>query len=164
MALIGTRDALLLTGLSADQLREWTVRRSLIQPDIPAQKRGSEAKFSWQTILLLRLAMVLRSRFHVELQAHRELLVEARNRLSHASFPVLWGMTLAIYDLRRCELLSSRAEVSATEDVVLLRLNPHLEVLSRGLSLPVPVSQRSLFPAVGLRLPEEQPASKVGSS
>jgi hypothetical protein len=43
--------------MTADQLREWTVRRGLIQPDEPAPKRGSEAKFSWQTLLVLRLAV-----------------------------------------------------------------------------------------------------------
>src|ERR1700731_232831 len=68
--LIKSREVLALTGLSADQLREWTVRRALVQSDVPARKRGSEAKFSWQTVLLLRLVVVLRTRFHVELQAH----------------------------------------------------------------------------------------------
>ena len=149
--LIGSRDVLTLTGLSADQLREWTVRRALIQPDLPAQKRGSEAKFSWQTVLLLRLAVVLRTRFHVELQAHRELLIAARELLDSASFPALWGATLAIYDLRRCELLTARSILATDEDVVLLRLDRHLEVLSRRFGLPDPVSQLPLFPAVPIR-------------
>jgi hypothetical protein len=146
--LIKSREVLVLTGLSADQLREWTVRRGLIQPDAPAQKRGSEAKFSWQTVLLLRLAVVLRTRFHVELTAHRELLVAARELLDVTSFPALWGATLAIYGLRRCELLSGRTPLSPNDDAILLRLNRHLEVLSRGFSLPDPIAQLSLFPAV----------------
>lgn len=148
MRLIRSREVLQLTGLTADQLREWTVRRALIQPDVPAQKRGSEAKFSWQTVLLLRLAVVLRSRFHVELQAHRRLLVAARDLLDGASFPALWGTTLAIYDLRRCELLPARSAIMADEDAVLLRLSRHLEVLSQGFGLPDPVAQLPLFPAV----------------
>lgn len=151
MRLVRSREVLQLTGLTADQLREWTVRRALIQADVPAQKRGSEAKFSWQTVLLLRLAVVLRTRFHVELQAHRALLVEARELFDSASFPALWGRTLAIYDLRRCEILSSRATIVAEEDVVLLRLNRHLEVLSQGFGLPDPVAQLPLFPAVPIR-------------
>lgn len=149
--LVKPREVLALTGLSADQLREWTVRRALIQPDVPAQKRGSEAKFTWQTVLLLRLAVVLRSRFHVELQAHRDLLVAARELLVGSSFPGLWGTALAIYDLRRCELLSARAPLSEDEDVVLLRLNRHLEVLSKGFGLPSPLTQLPLFPAVAVR-------------
>src|SRR5260221_7379732 len=126
MRLVGSREVLALTGLSADQLREWTVRRALIQADIPAHKRGNEAKFSWHTVLLLRLAVVLRSRFHVELQAHRDLLIAARALLDGASFPALWGTTLAIYDLRRCELLPRRAPLAVEEDAVLFRLNRHL--------------------------------------
>ena len=149
--LVGTKDVLRLTGLTADQLREWTVRRALIQPDLPAQRRGSEAKFSWQTVLLLRLAVVLRTRFHIELQAHRELLLAARELLDGASFPALWETTLAIYDLRRCELLSARNVVAADEDAVLLRLNRHLDVLSQGFGLPDPVTQLSLFPALPIR-------------
>lgn len=151
MRLVGSREVLQLTGLSADQLREWTVRRALIQADVPAQKRGSEAKFSWQTVLLLRLAVVLRTRFHVELQAHRDLLVAARELLDGTSFPGLWGATLAIYDLRRCELLSPRAALAADEDAVLLRLNRHLDVLSQGFGLFDPVAQLPLFPAVPIR-------------
>lgn len=151
MRLIRSRDVLPLTGLSADQLREWTVRRALIQPDVPAQKRGSEAKFSWQTVLLLRLTVVLRTRFHVELQAHRDLLVAARELLDGASFPALWGATLAIYDLQRCELLTPRSVLANDEDAVLLRLDRHLEVLSQGFGLPDPVSQLPLFPAVAIK-------------
>ncbi len=151
MRLIRSRDVLTLTGLSADQLREWTVRRALIQPDVPAQKRGSEAKFSWQTVLLLRLAVVLRTRFHVELQAHRDLLVTARELIGGTSFPALWGATLAMYDLRRCELLTGRSVLASEEDVILLRLDRHLEVLSQSFGLPDPVSQLPLFPAVPIK-------------
>lgn len=146
-----SREVLRLTGLTADQLREWTVRRALIQPDVPSQKRGSDAKFSWQTVLLLRLAVVLRSHFHIELQAHRELLMAARKLLNGVSFPALWGMSLAIYDLRRCELLSPNAAAMAEEDAVLLRLNCHLEILSQGFGVADPILQLPLFPAVPLR-------------
>jgi hypothetical protein len=146
--LIRSREVLRLTGLSANQLREWTVRRALILPDVPAQKRGSEAKFSWRTVLLLRLAALLRNRFYVELHAHREVLASARELLDDASFPALWGMTLAIYDWHRCELLPSRTAPAADEDAVLLRLDRHLEVLSQRFGLPDPVSQLPLFPAV----------------
>lgn len=152
MRLIRSRHVPALTGLTADQLREWTVRRALIQPDEPAQKRGSEAKFSWQTLLVLRLAVALRAQFRVELQGNRELLASARKLLDGASFPGLWGGTLAIYGLNRCELLSARTPLpSAKEDVILLRLNRHLEELSLGFELPDAGSQLPLFPAVGLR-------------
>ncbi len=150
MRLVKSREVPALTGLTNDQLREWTVRRGLIQPDEPAQKRGSEAKFSWQTLLVLRLAVVLRTRFRVELQAHRELLYSARRLLDNAAFSGLWGGTIAIYSLTRCELVSARVSLpSMEEDVILIRLNRHLEVLSQGCEIPGPVSQLPPFPAIG---------------
>jgi hypothetical protein len=148
--LVRPREVLQLTGLSSDQLREWTVRRALILPDEPAQKRGSEARFSWQTVLLLRLAVVLRNRFRVELQAHRDLLISARELLEGVSFPSLWGGTMAIYDLSRCELLPARVMMMTEEDAILLRLDPHLKVLSQGFGLIEPVSQLPLFRAIAI--------------
>jgi hypothetical protein len=65
MRLVPTRDAIRLTGLSAPKLREWTSRRALIPADIPPKNQGSPAQYSWQTILLLRLAVTLRDRFHM---------------------------------------------------------------------------------------------------
>lgn len=80
--------------------------------------------------------------------------MSARELLDGASFPGLWGATLAIYDLRRCELLSSRMDAAADEDAILLRLNRHLDVLSQGFGLPDPVAQLPLFPAVPIRTAE----------
>lgn len=145
-----SRDVLRLTGLTADQLREWTVRRGLILPDFPAQKRGSEARFSWQSVLLLRLAVVLRTRFHVDLQAHRDLLVSAREQLDGRSFPSLRGSTLAVLDSRRCELLGPRDVAPDEEDVMLLRLDGHLRVLSEGFEQVDPTTQLPLFPAFSI--------------
>ncbi len=151
MRLVRSRDVPALTGVTADQLREWTARRGLVQADMPSQKRGSEAKFSWQTVLVLRLAVVLRTRFHVELHAHRELLTATRKLLGGASFPGLWGATLVIYGLARCELVSARTSpLEAEEDAILLRLNRHLEALSQVFGLPEPVPQLPLFPAIGV--------------
>jgi len=161
LRLARSREVPALTGLSADQLREWTVRRGLIQPDQPARKRGSEAKFAWQTILVLRLAVVLRNQFHVELQAHRDLLASARILFEGSSFLGLWDGSLAIYGLTRCELPIGRGSLpSVDEDVILLRLSRHLEALSVGFGLSKPVSQLPLFPAVGLPSAHERVMSK----
>src|SRR4051812_25356559 len=67
--LVGTRDVLGATGLSSDQLREWTGRRGLVVPDIRAQGKGTHPRFSWQTALVLRFAAELKDVFHLELQA-----------------------------------------------------------------------------------------------
>lgn len=158
-----SRDVLQLTGLTADQLREWTVRRGLIHPDFPAQKRGSEAKFTWQTVLLLRLAVVLKSGFHVELQAQRELLAAARELLEEKSFPALWGSTLAVYDFQRCELLGPRMAVSLDDDVIFLRLDRHLHALSEGFGMMDPVTQLPLFPVIGLQTQKENHGRRQSS-
>ncbi|MGP4670073.1 hypothetical protein [Agrobacterium pusense] len=150
MRLAKSRDVLRLTGLTSDQLREWTVRRALIVPDVPAQKRGSEAQFSWQTVLLLRLAVVLRSRFHVELQAHRDLLAAVRNYLNGRSFPSLWGFTLAVSDDGRCQLLGPTELAPLELDLILLRLDPHLQALSEGFEQVALNDQLPLFSAISV--------------
>ena len=159
--LIGSRDVLKLTGLSADQLREWTVRRRLIHPDVPASRQGQQAQFGWQTVLLLRLAVVMRSRFHVELQVHRDLLLRARELLNGRSFPGLWNHRLVIFGLDSCALLGGSDPLSADQDAILLRLNAHLEALSQGFGVSDPIAQLPLFPAVGLRR-SEAPADAEG--
>lgn len=154
MHLIGSREVLKLTGLSTDQLREWTVRRGLIHPDIPASRQGQQAQFGWQTVLLLRLTVVLRSRFHVELQIHRDLLLRARELLNGRSFPGLWNHRLAIFGLDSCELLGGSDPLPANQDAILLGLDVHLEALSKGFGVSEPIAQLPLFPAVGLRRSE----------
>ena len=78
MPLVSTRQATALTGLSTAKLREWTNRRALIPADVPPKAQGSPAQYSWQTILLLRVAVTFREKFHLELQANRELFNSLR--------------------------------------------------------------------------------------
>lgn len=162
--LIGSRDVLKLTGLSADQLREWTVRRGFVQPDIPAARQGQQAQFGWQTVLLLRLAVVMRGRFHIELQVHRDLLLRARQLLDGRSFPGLWGHQLAIFGLESCALLSASDPLPADQEVILLPLKSHLEVLSQSFGVSEPIAQLPLFPAVGLRRSEASNETDVNTA
>ena len=83
MRLVKTPDATVLTGLSTATLREWTSRRALIPADVPPKGKGSPAGFTWQTILLLRIAVTLRDRFHLELQPHRSLFASLRRLVQH---------------------------------------------------------------------------------
>jgi hypothetical protein len=150
--LIQSKQVLKLTGLSADQLRDWTYRRALIEPDVKPDGPGTLALYSWQTVLVLRLAVVLRDRFRLELQAHRELFAALRALLVGVSFPALQGSLLAVYDMRRCEILShDNALPLLSEDVVLLRLDPHLDVLSAHFDPQEPAVQLPLFRAVQVR-------------
>jgi hypothetical protein len=149
MRVVSTRDASRLTGLSTNKLREWTSRRALIPADIRPRSQGSPAKYSWQTILLLRIAVRLRDNFHLELQAHRPVFSSLRASLRKTSFVALWGKSLAIHADRRWIWLDD-AETRTLADALVIRLDPHLEVLSQGFALPRPPAasgQLDLFPA-----------------
>jgi len=151
--LIQSKQVLKLTDLTADQLRDWTHRRALIEPDVKPAGPGTRALYSWQTVLILRLAVVLRDRFHIELQAHRELFGALRRLLTGTSFPALEGCFLVLYDMQRCEIVptSSAGWSRVSEDVVLLRLDPHLDVLSAHFDTQEPSLQLPLFRAVQVR-------------
>ena len=153
MQLVTTRDATRLTGLSTEQLREWTSRRALILPDVKPKGHGSPARYSWQTILLLRLAVVLRDRFKLELHAHRELFAQLGSGLAGTSFLSLWGKALALHGGAQWSLIDPRDEDAFPDECILLRLDSHLLHLTDSFSLPrpVPEGQFQLFPALGMR-------------
>lgn len=150
MRLVTTRQASRLTGLSTNKLREWTSRRALIPADVPPKSQGSPARYSWQTILLLRIAVTLRDRFHLELQAHRHVLTSLHRSLRATSFVSLWGKSLAI-DPDQCWSWIDDADGGrVVGDAILVRLSPHLDELSQDFALPRPSSilgQLDLFPA-----------------
>jgi len=150
MQFVTTRQASQLTGLSTDKLREWTSRRALIPADIKPKRQGSPAKYTWQTILLLRIAVTLRDRFHLELQAHRELFTNLRRGLKGTSFIALWGKSLAIQGDSGWSLVSETDTGLPEGDAILIRLASHLDALSVGFSLPhasMMPGQLDLFPA-----------------
>jgi len=146
MRLVTASDVQKLTGLTSDQLREWTVRRGLIEPDARPNGPGTRARFSWQTILLLRVAVVLKDHFHVELQAHRSTFAALSRRLSHASFPSLRGTAIVLKASGDAELLAADDLRALEGDFLTIGLDDHLEALSSGFGLAEPVRQLSLFP------------------
>lgn len=132
-----------LTGLSTDKLREWTSRRALIPADQRPKSQGSPAKFSWQTILVLRVAVLLRDQFSLELQAHTTGFAELRKLLRSQSFIALWGKRLALRPGGTWNILEA-AEVVQEIDVLLITLDPHLAVLRDGFALPTANEERQL--------------------
>ena len=163
MRLVPTRQALQLTGLSAPTLREWTSRRALIPADVPPKNQGSPAQYSWQTMLLLRLAVTLRDRFHLELQAHRSLFASLRRGLRGRSFIALWDKTLALYGHDEWHLVDADAD-PLRQDAVVILLNPHLHILSEGFALPKPAAvagQLDLFPATPVGETIRRPAPRT---
>lgn len=143
----------MLTGLSANQLREWTHRRALVLPDIGAQGSGHPALYSWQTVLLLRVAVVLRQRFRIELEAHRPLLHALRGLFAGTSFPTLRGHVLSLRAMQTGELLLRKDVrlVAGDLDVLFIDLDPHLDVLEAQFSPQGQSGQFPLFRAVSVR-------------
>jgi hypothetical protein len=138
-----------LTGLSTETLREWTSRRALIEADVRPKSKGSPARYTWQTILVLRVAVTLRERFHVELQAHKPLFDSIRAAIRHASVRDLWGKNLALQPDSGWTLVEGQT-LSSVGDAIILRLDPHLEILLAGLhwlDTPAKPVQIEMFPA-----------------
>lgn len=124
-----------LTGLSTDKLREWTSRRALIPADLRPKSKGSPAKFSWQTILVLRVAVLLRDHFSIELQAHKTAFADLRKLLRAQSFIALWGKRLALGPGGAWSFVGDGLTISEA-DALLIALDPHLTILRDGFALP----------------------------
>ena len=153
MTVVTTSQASELTGLSTSRLREWTSRRALIPADVPPRSQGSPAKYTWQTILLLRVAVILRDRFHIELHAHRHIFASLRQALQETSFITLWGTSLAILDTRRWRLVAPIESPAPKGDALLINLDPHLQALSNSFALPsafIASGQLNLFSAIAV--------------
>ena len=142
-----------LTGLTANQLREWSHRRDLIPPDVEGEGPGRRALYGWQTVLLLRLADVLRERFRIELQAHKDLLHALRELFSGVPFPALRGCVLALRAMEHGELLAEgMVRVGGDDpDTLFLRLDPHLDILEAEFKPQDQSGQLPLFRAVRIR-------------
>lgn len=142
-----------LTGLTANQLREWSHRRDLVRPDVEAGGPGRPALYSWQTVLLLRIAVVLRQRFKIELQAHKGLLHALHELLAGVPFPALRGGVLALRAMEYGELLpEGMARISLGDtDTLFLHLDPHLDLLEEEFAPEDQSGQLPLFRAVRIR-------------
>lgn len=124
-----------LTGLSTEKLREWTSRRAIVPADVRPKGKGTPAKFSWQSILILRVAVLLRDQFNVELQAHKASFDGLRTMFSENSFLGLWGSRLVLHPGGAWSLVEADS-VPMTGDGILIVLDPHLIVLRDGFALP----------------------------
>ncbi|WP_152522684.1 hypothetical protein [Sphingobium ummariense] len=150
MRLVGSREAQTLTDLSADQIREWTGRQGLIQPDVPACGKGTQARFSWRTLLLLRLAGAIRSHLHVELEGHRAAFSSLQEQLRSHAFHARDRWLVMAAGLCSLERLND-VEFVGRGPALIVSLAPHLEIVSNGLRIVEPMAQLPLFPADGLR-------------
>lgn len=147
MRLIQAGEVQKLTGLTSDQLREWTSRRGLIEADSKPSGPGTRARFAWQSVLLLRIAVVLKERFHVELQSRKPLFSALSVRLRKTSFPTLREAVLILESDGSFDIVPREAlrHVVATGDCLILSLDPHLDVLSTQFGMLEPMRQLPLF-------------------
>jgi hypothetical protein len=135
-----------------------------VPADVAPTKKGSPAKFSWQTLLVLRLALTLRDDFNLELEAHREAFAVLKLLLLSHSFIALWGARIALSCDGVWMLVESGSEPPA-DDAVLLRLDPHLQALSEGaaaLELSDGPRQLDLF-TLPVRHPRRESATPMPS-
>ena len=149
--MIQAKQVLQLTGLSSNQLREWTSRRGLIKPDVQPSGPGTLALFSWHTVLVLRLAVEMRDVFRMELQAQRKVLDGLTQRLTKVSFPSLLGCRLVCYGGGDWVLLRPGENPDSERDFILFRLDPHLEFIGTEFAVAEPSKQISLFPVARVK-------------
>lgn len=135
MRFVPTPIACKLTGLSTEKLREWTNRRAIVPADIRPKGKGTPAKFSWQSVLVLRVAVLLRDQFNVELQAHKMSFEGLRKMLHENSFLNLWGSRLVLHSGGAWSLIEADS-LNVGGDGILIALDPHLVVLRDGFALP----------------------------
>ncbi|MBT0963026.1 MerR family transcriptional regulator [Denitromonas iodatirespirans] len=149
--LVTAGEAQKLTGLTTDQLREWTNRRGLIKPDVQPNGPGSRARYAWQTVLLLRLAVVFKETFHIELQAQRDLFAALAQRLEKRPFHALRGSALVLQAGAQYDIVPLPEIRTVDTDSLIIRLDPHLDALSTDFGFVEPTGQLPLFAAMAVR-------------
>ncbi|WP_210251561.1 hypothetical protein [Brucella intermedia] len=158
MRLIPTPVASQLTGLSTEKLREWTSRRALVPADVRPKQKGSPAKFTWQTTLILRIAVLLRDQFAVELQAYKTTFANLRKELRSTSFVALWGRRVALGPHGKCIFLDVTNR-PLEMDALVVYLDPHLEVIRDGFALPGALSTAGQFDLFSLPAMHKKPTA-----
>lgn len=145
MRFVTTPVATELTGLSTEKLREWTSRRALVPADVRPKGKGSPAQFGWQTILVLRIAVLLRDSFGLALVSHRPAFAALRSQLRARSFIGLWGNRLALSPLGNW-IFVDQDDRLPDGDFLIAELDPHLCVLRDRFALPAATAgQLDLF-------------------
>jgi hypothetical protein len=128
--LVQAADATKLTGLSSNQLREWCGRREILEPDIAPSGPGRHALYGWQTLLVLRVLLVLQEEFGVEVVAWAKAARRFRKLVDKRSFPSLTTAWVFFADCNQAVLLESIKRGSRVDAGLLLPLKPHLDVLA----------------------------------
>ena len=149
MILLQSADVLEVTGLTRSQLREWTGRgrRELILPDVEPAGPGRHALYAWQTLLVLRVLLVLNNEYAAEVGAWASAARNLRQKLERISFPSLWHLSAYFPNCDTALLVDDISMIGSSG--LVLPLEPHLTVLASKLSLPRP-AQLTLFPPMAV--------------
>ncbi|ATN32501.1 hypothetical protein ACO34A_01585 [Rhizobium sp. ACO-34A] len=152
MQVVGSADARAIAGLSHNRLREWTGRRGLVEPDIPASGKGTQARFSWRTLLMLRLAKSLQDDLGVELFAHKQNLRSIQKALQGETVRALWDKA-AVLSLTHGASLVQETDLMALSQhaTIVIALQPHLREIVTDLGAAEPTMQLPLFPVSSIR-------------
>ena len=128
MELVQSSDALRLTGLSDNQLREWCGRRGIFQPAVPARGSGRLSLYSWQDIIALRILLEIFTAFGGRASRWAGGIRNLKELLDGHFFPSLWGKA-AIFTDRNSVLIADASSISHPTTVLVVQLDPHLKVL-----------------------------------
>lgn len=137
-------DALRLTELSENQLREWCGKRNLFQPTVPARGPGRVALYSWQDVIALRIFRDILQDFGGKASSWAVGIAELRMCLSGQFFPNLWGRG-AVFPNQRSAYLGSLQTLPVIGGTLFMPLDPHLDVIA---NLATPEEMQGQLPLV----------------
>lgn len=140
-------DALVLTGLSESQLREWCGKRGLFQPTVPARGPGRVALYSWQDLIALRVFREIVSVFGGRASGWAAGVVDLRRCLDGQFFPNLWGRA-AVFTDQNSAKVDAVAARTLTVAALIVPLDPHLAVLANRSTSEDLQAQLPLFATV----------------
>lgn len=122
-------DALRLTGLSQNQLKEWCGKRGLFHPTVAARGPGRVALYSWHDIIALRIFHEIFEVFGGRASGWAGGISAFRECLDGQFFPNLWGKG-AIFPDQHSAGLGSLATLPPARAALFLPLDSHLAVIS----------------------------------
>ena len=131
MELMQFSDAVRLTELPENQLREWCGKRGLFLPTVPARGSGRVSLFSWQDIIALRIFRELTSVFGGKASGWATGVTHLRQSLDGQFFASLWGKSV-IFANQQTATIGKPITSPLVSAALIMPLNPHLEVITSG--------------------------------
>ena len=149
MELLQASDALRLTGLSDNQLREWCGRRGIFQPAVPARGSGRLALYSWQDIIALRILLEIFTEFGGRASDWASGINTLQRELDGKFFPSLWGKAAIFTNCKSATIAPVVTNGPHLATALIVPLDSHLKVLM-GPTAPKEIqSQLPLFSSIG---------------